>query len=146
MANYSTDDDLLEVRQDILSLGVTDWEVQHTQAKEFIDRDLDVRWYRMQAKEMGFSYLIYPFSTVYMLDTTQLKRLSVYKTLELAYLYLEHNFESDPATKKTNRFAQLYSDEFQVLTSAGIGYDWNRSGALDYGENHSRGPRVLRRV
>ena len=146
MANYSTDDDLLEVRQDILSLGVSDWSTQHAEAKLLIDRDIEINWYRDAALQRGISPDEAPFDADLILIPNQLKRLSVYKVLELAYLYLEHQYESDPLMSKTNRFKQLYNDEFKAVTTKGLSYDWDASGEIGADESNQRSPRVLRRV
>ena len=40
---YSNDDDLLEIRSNILSLGVTSWTDKHVAAQTEIDRSLETR-------------------------------------------------------------------------------------------------------
>lgn len=146
MANYSTDDDLLEIRRDILSLGIDDWDLQHAQAKEFIDRDLETRWYRKEALNRGVDYNTDRFNALLLLDTTQLKRLSCYKVLELAFRFIGHEYEADPSAKKSDLFANLYADEFDRVIDFGLQYDWDEDDTLDDYEDVRASARTLTRI
>jgi hypothetical protein len=146
MANYSTDDDLLEIRRDILSLGISDWDLQHEQAKTFIDRDLETRWYRKEALNRGVDYNTDRYSNLLLLDTTQLTRLSCYKVLELAFLFIGHEYEADPSAKKSDMFAKLYNDEFDRVIDFGLQYDWDEDSSLDDYEDLRGSARTLTRI
>ena len=43
---YSTDDDLVKIRPNILDLGVPEWIDQHKEAFSIINRALVARWYK----------------------------------------------------------------------------------------------------
>jgi len=139
---YSTDDDLIKVRRDILDLGVDSWDDQHDEAELIINRDLVSSWYVDAAKERGVIAYINPD----LLDPEQLIRLSVYKTLELAYLFLDHEYESDPFFKSRNTFKELYDEELIKIISIGVRYDWNNDGTFSDFEAVSRSPRLLQRI
>jgi len=81
-----------------------------------------------------------------LLDPDQLVRLSTYKTLELAFLFLEHEYESDPFSTSRGNFRTLYDEELAKLTSVGIRYDWNEDGTFSDPEVMTKSPRVLQRI
>ena len=84
---YSTDDDLVMIRPNILELGISCWEDQHKEAFKVINRILIGRWYKQMALEYGVDWRETEFDPE-LVDKDQLVRLSCYKTLEFAYLYL----------------------------------------------------------
>ena len=138
---YSTDDDLLVFRRDILELGVNSWDDQHDEAELINNRDLQSAWYVEIAKEIGVSSAF----DASLLDASQLLRLSVYKTLELAYLVLDHEYESDPFFKNRGTFKELYDEELQKLIVSGVRYDWNKDGSFSSVESLTKSPRRLSR-
>jgi len=143
---YSSDVDLINVKRDILSLGVGSWLEQHDEAQLLIDRDLEVSWFLGAAKERQTSDTItYQFNSA-LLEPTQLKRLSIYKTLELAYLFLAHEYESDPFRIEVDTFKQRYNDELLSLLAVGVKYDWNEDATYSVSETQRRSPRLLRRI
>ena len=139
---YSTDDDLIKFRRDILELGVDNWDEQHDEAELIINRDLQSSWYVDIAKEIGVSDVFDPL----LLDADQLLRLSVYKTLEIAYLTLDHEYESDPFFRHRNTFKELYDEELKKLIKSGIRYDWNKDGTFSSIESLTRSPRRVVRI
>jgi hypothetical protein len=148
VANYSTDQDLLEVRPDILDLGVVSWETQHTEAKRQIDRQLDVGWYRQVAGDWGLDWTEDQFDATLMLNaSTQLKRLSVLKTLELAYMYLatSASVEPDAFMRQMELFRGLAEEEFRAVLASGIDYDWDASGGISDEEKAGLARRQLMR-
>ena len=147
MSNYSDDDDLIKIRTNILSLGVTDWEDKHIESKEIIDRAIASKWYRTVASDNNIEYLTVPFDSDFLLnDGEQLKRLSCYKTLQLIYLDLtKETPEEDGLERQSNNFAKLYASELKEVLSAGLDYDWDRSGAISFDEKEQTKKRRLRR-
>ncbi len=125
---YSTDNDLLKVQKDILELGVDDWTDQHNEAALIIDRAIYTEWFMPVAKSKGY---ILEFNPDLLLLPEQLLRLSVYKTLELAYLFLMQDFiDENPKESKWNMFRQLYDNEFKNVLSFGLSYDWDGKGTI----------------
>jgi|GEM_PF-1027010 hypothetical protein len=153
---YSSDADLIKAQKDIMSLGVLSWEAQHSEAALIIDRALRVQWYEPLARyprddssglavSGGFTYE--QFDPEKLLDLLQLKRLSVYKTLELSYLsVMMDSTENNPFKMKMEMFKELYDIELVAVLQAGITYDWDGSGDEDQVEtNIQRAPRVIMR-
>ena len=127
MANYSTDDDLVAIRPDILELGVDTWESKHTEAKEIIDRVLEFRWYRNAAEDVGVDWRTTPFDSSKLKSVeTQLQRLSSYKTLELAYEYImQASAEPSAFDNLRSLYATKYKEELADVLGAGLDYDWS---------------------
>ena len=147
MANYSDDNDLLKIRANILSLGKTEWLDKHAEAKEIIDRVVSSKWYRTVASDNNIDYLDVPFDSDYLLNEgEQLKRLSCYKTLQLIYLDLMKELsEEDGFERYSNKFENHYDKELTEVLSAGLDYDWNKSGAITSDEREQPKKRRLRR-
>jgi len=148
MADYCTNADLAEVRPKILSLGVADWATQIAEATSIINRALEVRWYRQACKEYALDYREYQFDADLLLNaSTQLNRLGVYKTLQLAYIYLAKDSpDADAFERQANTFAKLYSTELADVLAQGLDYDWDESGALYYTEKRMSSLRRTRRA
>lgn len=142
---YSTDDDLLKIRSNILSLGVSDWEEQHKEAFEIINRALIARWYREVADDNSIDWRETEFDPE-KVDTSQLLRLSCYKTLELAYLYLMKDApEPDGFERQHEIFAKKYINELSEVLSLGINYDWDEDDEISSEEMYqSRQRRLVR--
>jgi len=148
MANYSTDADLLLIRSNILSLGVSEWGDKHTEAKEFIDRSIAAKWYRTVAADNNVDYLEVPFDGDNLLNEgSQLKRLSCYKALQLIYIDLMKELpEQDGFERHSNKFESLYNKELSEVLSYGLDYDWNLSGAITTSERDQPKKRRLRKA
>jgi len=143
---YTTDDDLVLVRPNILELGVNDWEDQHKEAFKIINRILVSRWYREVAAEYGYDWRETVFDPE-KIDTDQIKRLSVYKTLELIYLYLmKDSPEPDGFERQHKLFRELFNEELSNLLSSGINYDWDADDTIDSDESYIPRQRRLERV
>lgn len=142
---YSTDDDLVKIRPNILDLGQASWEDQHLQAFDLINRTLISRWYKLQAAEMGVDWYLTEFDPD-LVDATQLVRLSCYKTLELAYEYLMKDTpDSDGFERHRALYAKKYSQELAELLALGINYDWDADDEIDTDEKYVTSPRRLYR-
>lgn len=129
---YSEDSDLIDIRPDILDLGVPDWTTKHDQAQAFIDRAIDKKWYRSVALDNNIDYRDVPYDGANLADEgIQLKTLSCYKTLEFIYLYLQKNTEKgDGFGRQRIIFKDLYNEEFDDVVNTGLDYDWDRSGTI----------------
>jgi hypothetical protein len=143
MAEYCTDDDLVELRPDILNLGVSGWDEQIEEAGKVIDRALQAKWYKAQADEYGLDWREEPFDRDKLLNAAeQLTRLGTYKSLELAYLHLMKNQVEDAFRTQMLLFQKLYARELEEVLLAGLDYDWDASGALASSETLA--PRIRR--
>lgn len=144
MGTYCTDADMVAVRANILGLGVADWEKQRTDAYEYINKLILVRWYRPAAIAMGLNPEVYPhtgdFPQGYQgaafdpekLDADQLKDAAVYKSLELAYMHLmKEGAESDGFERFMNTFSNEFSKALDLELSIGLKYDWDDDGETE---------------
>lgn len=143
---YCTDQDLLVYRSNILSLGVSSWADQRALAYADINRALIARWYNQAAIEQGLD----PYTTHFdptLVDSSQLKQLECFKTLEYAYMILmKDSPEADGFERNMKLFAKQYGNELSTLLSAGISYDWDSSGSIDTDEYKISAPRRLKRA
>jgi len=142
---YSVDADLVEVRPNILQLGVDDWTFKHKEAFSAINRVVEVRWYKEAALEYSLDWRDNAFSPD-LVEEGYFKDLSVNKTLELAYLYLMNAGESDPFERQMRIFRDRYNEELKILLATGINYDWDGSGVVVDTERYHHVPRRLTRV
>jgi len=145
---YHSDDDLVEIRPDILSYGVTDFEVQQTESETIINRTLDAQWYRNVALNSGLNWRETPFdATLILHGEEQLGRLACYKSLQLIYLYLmKEAIEPDAFERQMNTFKKLYQEELSEVLNAGIDYDFSGDGTIAADESSLPVVRRLVRV
>ena len=147
MAEYCANADLVKIRPDILSLGVTDWADQITEAGLIIDRAMESRWYRSVAKEYNIDPRATPFERDLLLTSTeQLTRLGSYKTLELAYLFLMKNRADDAFEKERDLFRKMYRDELEEVLITGVDYDWDEDDEIASSEKNQPQIRWLMRA
>lgn len=140
---YSTDDDLVKIRPNILDLGVAEWEEQHLEAFSIINRALISRWYKSSSAEHGIDWWLTEFDPDG-IQVSQLVRLSCYKTLELAYTYLTKDTpEADGFDRHRKLFAEKYAQEFNEVLAIGISYDWDADDDIDDEEVYFTSPRRL---
>ena len=117
---YSTDDDLVKIRPNILSLGVGSWDDMHLEAFALINRTLISRWYKVIAEEHGLDWWLTEFDPD-LVDVTQLLRLSSYKVLEHIYMHImKDSPEADGFERQMKLFSKLYSQELKDLLAIGI--------------------------
>lgn len=127
---YCTDEDLVSYRPNILNLGVANWNSQRTVAYEIINRVLEARWYRAAAEEQSVDWRTTLFDPT-LVETNLLKRLEVFKALELAYMYLKKDSQdADGFARLENDFRARYNEELDSILSIGISYDWDKSGTI----------------
>ncbi len=134
---YHGDEDLIEIRPDILSYGITDFDVQMQESEDIINRTLDARWYRNVADDFGLNWRITTFDPELALNgAVQLKRLACYKSLQLIYLHLmKEAIEPDAFERQMDTFKKLYKEELNEVLNAGIDYDFDDDGSIAAGEN-----------
>ena len=143
---YSTDDDLVKIRPNILELGVGTWEDTHLEAFSLINRTLISRWYKVIAGEHGIDWWLTEFSAD-QIDVTQILRLSCYKVLQLAYMHLmKDSPEPDGFERQMMLFSKLYNQELEDLLAIGISYDWDDDDEIDTEEKYEPAPRRIYRV
>ena len=145
---FHNEDDMVEVRPNILLYGVTDFEPQMQESEDIIKRVLDSKWYRARATDEKINYTSTPFNAELLLSAdTQLKRLAVYKSLQLCYLHLmKESPEADGFERQMGTFKKLYAEELAEVLSSGLDYDWDESGTIEAGENIQPQIRRLQRV
>lgn len=143
---YSTDEDLLEIRSNILSLGVDSWEEQHQKAFGIINRAIINKWYKEAAKDYSLDYRDAEFSPD-LVEEGFLTELSCYKTLELIYLQLmKDSPQQDGFGRNREIFRDLYNEELREILASGISYDWDGDSSIVDTEKYQRVPRRLTRV
>lgn len=134
---FHGDEDLTEVRPDILSYGITDFDVQMEESESIINRTLDARWYRNVADDFGLNWRVTPFKPALLLNGgVQLNRLATYKSLQLIYLFLmKESPEPDAFERQMDTFKKLYKEELNEVLNAGVDYDFDEDGEIAAGEN-----------
>jgi len=140
---YSSDSDLIKVQQDIMDLSVPDWADQHIEAERVINRDVETKWYRPVSSDIGVTAIFNPALII----ATDLTMLSVFKALELAYLFMVHNTTDEHFIKKMELFRLRYETELESIISNGLVYDWLGNGDTSqpiYSANQSRFRRLVR--
>lgn len=143
MATYSTDDDLVAIRPNILQLGVATWDDQRLRAYTYVNRIITARWYNQAAVEMGYDPKLTTFDPTRVGDD-ELKDLESYKTLEFAYMLLMKDAaEADGFERNMKLFAEKFGAELELLLGTGISYDWSGDGDLEYDEVRITSPRRL---
>ena len=143
---YSTDDDLIKIRPNILELGVSDWEEQSKEAFSIINRSIISKWYKEVAMEYDVEWRETEFDPD-KVDSTQLVRLSSYKTLEMAYLHLMKDTpEPDGFERQMKLFQNLYAAEFNQILASGVDYDWDDSDTIEWDEKLMPRQRRLKRA
>lgn len=145
MGTYCTDEDMTAIRANIMDLGVTDWLIEREQAYEDINKLIIVRWWRQAAISMGLTPNVYPSMAVRnsviptgatgtafdptRLDTAQIKRCAVFKSLELAYMKLMKEGENaDGFERLMDKFALEFTKAFDLEIAIGLLYDWDDDG------------------
>ena len=145
MANYSNDDNLLEIRPDILDYNVDDWEHLHTRAKNRIDKVLESSWYQEAAADRGVDIEDTPFDAD-LLETTQLKYWSCYLTLSYIFEFLmKPSEEPDAFERLRDHYRKLVEEEQTTILAIGVEYDWDDDGEIDETERLTPDKRRLRR-
>lgn len=138
---YSKDSDLVKVQKDILTLSENGtWLDQAKEAEVLINRDLNASWFKAAANVQNSNA---DFDPDLIEPIEQLTRLSVFKTLELAYLLIIQDALEDPFREKMKLFAAKYKEELNFLISEGITYDWDDDGTEDVTESNYLNARLL---
>jgi len=148
MADYCTNADLVAERSRIMTSGVEDWSSQIADATAIINRSLDSRWYRAACREYNIDHRDYPFNPNLLLNAAiQLKRLGVYKTLQLCYQHLsKDSVDPDAYERHAKRYREYYAAELADVLASGLDYDWDSSGSISSTERSMPTKRRLRRA
>ena len=142
---YSTDDDLIKIRPNILDLGVPEWIDQHKEAFKIINRAIIARWYKSVAAENEVDWTTTEFDAD-LVDISQVLRLACYKTLELAYIYLTQDSPNPGGFERENEaFARRYNSELNEVLAIGLSYDWDQDDEFDDSEKYQQPIRRLKR-
>jgi hypothetical protein len=147
MADYCEDAALAKEHPNIATYGVTAWTDQLAEATTIINRALDHGWYRAEAEGRGRDWRATPFDQTKLLSAaTQLTRLAVYKTLELAFRFLMKQPE-DIFDGFSLKYEDEYKKELKEVLKAGLDYDFSEDGTIDSGEKSlTPTPRTLGRM
>ena len=138
---YSKDSDLVKVQKDILTLSENGtWLDQAKEAEVLINRDLNASWFKAAANIQNSND---DFDPDLIDPVEQLTRLSVFKTLELAYLLIIQDALEDPFRQKMELFKVKYQEELNFLISEGITYDWDDDGTGDVTDSNYLNDRLL---
>ena len=142
---YHNHEDVVAVRSEILTYGVSDFTTQMEEAEAIVNRALDSKWYRSNAENFGLDWRETPFDTALMLEVSieQVKRSCVYKSLQLIYLLLaKESPEPDGFERNSSTFKKLYAEEITEVLTAGIDYDWDQDDEIS--DSESKIPEIRR--
>lgn len=115
----------------------------HIEAMEDIDRIIEVKWFKPRVRErygrdIEFLSGNLDFDPDLMLNAgTQLRKASVYRVLG-AYVcpkLSKATRSADSWEKRAEEFNKRFDEEIERVLSAGIDYDWDRSGEVEDDEN-----------
>ena len=132
---YSTDSDLEEVQYNAPTANFSKLAEKHLEAELMINRAIKINWFRSTYPDLTFNPAL--------LDADSLKRLSVYKVLELAYLSISMGIKDDSKAEKMKEYKARYDNEFSELLADGFLYDANDNGIIDDDEQNLSRTRVL---
>jgi hypothetical protein len=146
-APYCEEYDLTAERPSIMQYGVNSWDDKINAATDIVNEDLELRWYRGAAENFGVDWRQYPFDPELLFSSPRVKRLAVYKSLELIYRFLMKDSppDQDAFEHQSKLYAKLYYDELKELGNFGVDYDWDASGGLSYDEERQPSQRRLTR-
>jgi hypothetical protein len=146
--SYHDHEDLVKVRPDIMNYGVEDFSDQMEESEDIVERVIETQWYRNVALNYDIDWRSTPFdSTLLLTATTQLRRVCVYKSLELIYLFLmKESKEPDAFERQCGTFKKLYQEEMSEVLRSGLDYDWDETGSLASDERLQPSVRRLYRV
>lgn len=140
---YHTQQDLVDIRSDILSYGRSDFNHQMQEAEDIVDRAIESNWYRGNAENFGLDWRSTRFDRTKLTDPKQLKRVSCYKSLQLVYMVLaKESPEPDGFERNSKNFQRLYAEEMNEVLNYGLNYDWNADDEL--GTEETFQPQVRR--
>lgn len=143
-SQYSTDTDLVQFMPDIRTHGINDFDNDHLEAKNDIDRIIEVKWFQPRLRQrFGKDIELLDGDTDFdpelMLNAlTQLKKASVYRALSeyiLPKLSQFQNADGDAFLRRADFFAEKFTQEMDRVLAVGIDYDWDESGTIDDDED-----------
>jgi hypothetical protein len=138
---YSTDDDLIQFRPQIMNNGVMDFTAFHQNTETFINTMLESEWYLSVAADRNVDPITAPFDPARMLASgaLKLKYLSVCKVFEWVYLSLAKDTPTeDGYFQWATHYRQEFNDEWGRLLKAGIDYDWDNLGTITEDERFTQ--------
>lgn len=125
---YSTDDDLVYLRPNILNNGQASFAWAHERAYEDINTRIEAEWYIGVAAFHSIDYTTTAMDPT-KLVATDLKQLSVYRALELIYVSLAKDVPTEDGPFQWASWARSqYEEEFARLVKIGFTYDWSGDG------------------
>ena len=129
MATYSTDDDLVYLRPNILNNGQADFTWAHEQVYSIINSTLEAEWYFSVAPLHNVDPTETPMD-VTLLVPAELKQLSVYRVLEMIYISLAKDIvpTQDGPVQWAGWARAQYEEELARVLKVGPSYDWGDDG------------------
>lgn len=129
---FCTEEDLVAERANIMNFGVSSWDDKIVAAAAIVTRDLDLYWYRGATDNHRIDWREFPFDIDLLWSSPEVKRLAVYKSLELIYRFLRKDSppDQDAFEPQMKLYGKLYSDELKSVCAFGLDYDWDASGAI----------------
>jgi len=137
MAQYSTDNDLLEYEPDILDLGIPEFKDLHQKSYEDINRLIEIEWWpRASFRNYDITRASYQSMEESKLVDSQWKRSAVYHVL-YAYIYPRLSTfspEGDVYREKMEYYKAKFQEEFNLCLRQGVKYDYNADSTISNSE------------
>lgn len=137
MANYSTDNDLLEYEPEILTYGIQSFSDLHTKTTQDIQRHLRIHWWpRSTSNRYDISAGVYSEMDHNLLTESQFKRAAVFHVLGY-YIYPRLSTfspDGDVFREKMNYYREEFNTEISSVMKDGVEYDFDSSGTVTDGE------------
>lgn len=128
MANYATNDDLIQMVPTILDHGVEDFTDELTEATADVNRAIEIEWMKRDFNN-GSGNLRFDAT---LLDATQWKRATVYRALANFILPRLSPFRpEDSFMLQMKHYRESYAEEMAAEFARGIRYDAGNDGNFD---------------
>ena len=132
---FSTDNDLLKIIPDILSLGINSFVLEHSKAQADIEREIRNRWW----EKRGISGELKP---EYLTDSQWTQAAAYLVLWKYALPQLTNWVDGDRFQNMIGFYKSRYAEELEAVFQDGVEYDDDNSGTIDEDEktpiNHGR--------
>jgi len=132
---FSTDNDLLKIIPDILSLGINSFVLEHPKAQADIEREIRNRWW----EKRGISGELNP---EYLTDSQWTQAAAYLVLWKYALPQLTNWVDGDRFQNMIGFYKSRYAEEIEAVFQDGVEYDDDNSGTIEGDEktpiNHGR--------
>ena len=132
---FSTDNDLLKIVPDILSLGINSFVLEHPKAQADIEREIRNRWW----EKRGISGELNP---EYLTDSQWTQAAAYLVLWKYALPQLTNWVDGDRFQNMIGFYKSRYAEEIEAVFQDGVEYDDDNSGTIEGDEktpiNHGR--------